>query len=170
MDRLTEEQRAIAWEVSWHPSFEGTAIINKDFTFHSVNPQFCAIVGASPAELIGKRFQDITPPPIKEIDENNAKLVMAGIIESYLLNKTYEFSSGSTVSVVLLVRGAYSAEKEFLFFVSKIMLDTEKQVSHTLNPEPQSLTDFVTSKSKAIAVIGTVIAATIAGVIKALGV
>ena len=62
MDGLTDEERVLAWGASWDPSFDGVAIVDKDFTFRSVNPQFCQIVGVSPAELIGKRFQDITPP------------------------------------------------------------------------------------------------------------
>lgn len=123
MDGLNDNDRVLAWRAIWNPSFSGIAIVNKDFTFRSANPQFCKMLGVTPAELIGQKFSDITPVSIRKLDENNARLVMQRVIESYILPKTYEFENGRKVKVVLLVRGAYSAKGEFLFFVSTIMLD-----------------------------------------------
>ena len=172
MDGLQDQERALAWEASWHPSFEGTAIVNEDFTFRSVNPQFCEVVGVSPAELIGKRFQDMTPPPVKQLDENNAKLVVRGVIDSYLLPKTYQFDNGKTVHVVLLVKGVYDENKKFLFFVSKIMLDYERQPksgSAARSQEPQGVIEFLSKNSKLLAAIGAVLTFVIAGTLKAAG-
>ena len=124
MDRLNDEERALAWKASWHPSFSGVAIVNKDFTFRSANPQFCKLLGVTPADLIGHRFQDITPPNIRELDEKNAQMVIDGYIDFYLLPKSYEFARGERVDVVLLVtRAPLSSEGDFQFFVSRIMLD-----------------------------------------------
>lgn len=123
MDRLTKEERARAWAASWHPSFVGMAIVNRDFTFRSVNPQFCKLLGVTPADLIGRRFQDITPPGVKELDEKNAEMVINGLIDFYLLPKRYEFSGGQKVDIILLVTGVFDENRNFLFFVSRIMLD-----------------------------------------------
>ncbi len=122
MDGLTDDERILAWIASWTPSFDGKAIVNPDFTFRSVNAQFCKILKVTPAELINKKFTDITPPPLRSLDQRNAELVKKNVIQSYLLPKTYEFQDGRKVDVTLLVNGVYDQEtKEFLFFVSTIM-------------------------------------------------
>lgn len=122
MDGLNETERALAWAASWHPSLVGTAIINENLTFRSVNPEFCDILGVTPAELIGNSFADITPQPVKALDLKNAELVKKGVIESYLLHKSYEFGSGRRVDFVLLVNGVYSKDGDFQFYVSRIIL------------------------------------------------
>ena len=177
MDKLTDEERILAWKASWHPSFAGTAIVNKDFTFRSVNPQFCKLLGVTPADLIGQRFQDITPPGIKELDERNAKLVMDGSIDFYLLPKKYEFHSGKEVDVVLLVtRAPLSHEGEFQFFVSRIMLDENGELlsAHTEETSdspisyPKSMNavvEFITIHGKWLMGIGTIIGAIIASLV-----
>jgi PAS domain S-box-containing protein len=124
VDGLKTEEQALAWAATWHPSFHGTAIVDKDFQFVSVNPQFCQIVGVTPAELIGKKFTDVTPVAIRELDAKNAELVMQGKITSYLLPKRYEFQSGVKVEIILLVVGVYATDGTFKFFVSRIMEQT----------------------------------------------
>jgi PAS domain S-box-containing protein len=120
----TEKERALAWAATWHPSFHGTAIVNRNFEFVSVNPQFCQIVGVTPAELMGKKFTDVTPATIRELDAKNAELVMQGKITSYLLPKRFEFQSGAKVEIILLVVGVYATDGTFEFFVSRIMEQT----------------------------------------------
>lgn len=171
MDRLTDEERVLAWKASWHPSFAGIAIVNEDFTFHSVNPQFCKLLEVSPAELIGQRFQDITPVGIKELDEKNAKLLMDGLIDFYLLPKKYQFSDGRIREVVLLVTRAPQADEgDFQFFVSRILLDEQgelvkihsKSSSHTLSQKSiSSAADFVMKYGKLLIAIGTMIGAAV---------
>lgn len=121
-DGLTDEERVLAWKASWNPSFVGTAIVNTDFTFRSVNDQWCEFFGVTAAEFIGKSFSDITPQPIRALDEANAKLLMEGKAISYMLPKCYELSDGRRQDFLLLVVGVYHQEsKDFLFFVSRIM-------------------------------------------------
>lgn len=129
MDNLTDEERALAWSASWHPSFDGKAIVNRDFTFRSANPQFCKLLGVTPAELVGNTFQDITPIGIRELDEKNARLLIDGKADFYVLPKKYQFAGGRTVSVVLLATRAPSSELgEFQFFLSRIMLDEDGEL------------------------------------------
>lgn len=146
-DKLTDEERILAWKASWHPSFDGVAIVNPDFTFRSVNPQFCELLGVTPAELIGQRFQDITPPSIRKLDLENAELVKKGVIDFYILPKKYQFSSGHEVEVVLLVTRAPPSEVgDFRFFVSRIMLDEKGALlkAHE-NVRSGSVIDYPTS-------------------------
>lgn len=178
MDGLNDDQRALAWASTWHPSFAGKAIVNADGTFRSVNNQFCELLGVSPGELIGKRFQDITPPGIREVDEMNAKLAMDGLIDSYMLPKKYLFASGRTVNVMLMVHAVRNASREFLFFVSQIVLDKQdgalamesrpESRSNSLPSFPDLAKDlmlFVKTYGKFFAAIGISLAAFVAAVL-----
>lgn len=143
MDGLTQDERALAWAASWHPSFAGIAIVNPDFSFRAVNPQFCEILGVSPGELIGSKFTDITPQPIRALDIKNAELVKGKIITSYLLPKVYEFQNGKKVNVVLLVSGVYQ-ENSLLFYVSRILkteMDSEN-ITTPLSATPKPIKFF----------------------------
>lgn len=170
MEGLSEHEKALAFAASWHPSFDGWAIVSKEFRFVYVNPQFCRIVGVSPAELIGEKFQDITPNPIKKLDEKNAQLVIDGVIPSYLLPKVYEFSSGKMVNVVLLVNGVYDKDGEFQFFLSRIMLDDEKlqlPLHASLQKKSEkSLLEFIKENGKVFVGIGGVVGGILIALLK----
>lgn len=178
MDQLTDEERILAWRASWHPSFSGMAIVNKDFTFRSANPQFCKLLGVTPADLIGQKFQDITPPNIRELDQKNSELVIDGLIDFYVLPKTYEFANGKKVDVVLLVtRAPLPSEGEFRFFVSRIMLDekggllsahTEKKsgLGTVYQTAMEKVAVFLAKNIKLMATLATALAALLIAFIK----
>lgn len=153
----TVEERALAWLAKWHPSLEGTAIINPDFTFRAVNPQFCKILGVTPAELINHSFSDVSPEPVKTLDMDNAKLVMHGVITTYTMNKQYEMKDGRRVSVILLVKGVYHPlTNDFLFFVSSILgLDEEKLEAQSLSQMPIGLLSSIDTKKTWWAIVLT---------------
>lgn len=161
MDGLSNEERAYAWLASWNPSFAGKAIVNPDFTFRAVNQQFCKIVGVTPAELVGNKFTDLTPEPLRTVDKNNALLVKKGIIQSYLLPKTYEFFNGHRANVTLLVNGVYHPEtKDFMFFVSTILERQEMKSLVVPSRMPTGLLDLIDAKKAwwvAVATLGTAI-------------
>lgn len=160
MDGLNDDERALAWVASWQPSFVGIAIVNPDFTFRSVNRQFCEIVGVTPAEIINNNFADMTPEPIKTLDIKNANLVKEGIIESYILPKTYEFTSGKRADVMLLTKGVYHPEtSEFLFFVSRIMGKEKHLTAKPLSQQPTGLLQWVDRKRVGVAITSAIVAA-----------
>lgn len=157
MDGLSsDKEKALAWEATWNPSFDGKAVVNLDYTFRSVNEQFSKICGVTPAELIGQSFADITPSPIKELDLKNAKLVAKGVIKSYLLPKRYQFSNGKEVHVILLVVGVYDKDGSFLFYVSRIVENpsVKGKASSSVSPSqmPEGLLEYLARNSK---IIGT---------------
>lgn len=168
-DELTDEERVLAWKSSWQPSFAGKAIVNKDFTFRSVNQQFCEILGVTPAVLLGSRFQDVTHPAMRRLDEENAVLVIEGKINSYMMNKTYQFENGKAVKVLLLVTRAPRDGGEFQFFVSRIMRDMSTGESATLCQKSIStLLEFIAKHGKLLVTIGTAMGAFVVAVLKAL--
>lgn len=126
MDGLTNEQRAKAWLASWHPSFTGKAIVNKEMRFTSVNQQFCDLLGMMPGDFLDHTFTDMTPEPQKTQDMMNAHLVVEGRSSGYLMEKQYIRADGTlTPKFMLLVVGVFDELGEFLFFVSRIILSTE---------------------------------------------
>jgi PAS domain S-box-containing protein len=155
-NKLTQQEKALAWKASWKTSFEGKAIVRQDFTFRAVNPQFCKIIGTTPGELLDRTFTDITPQPIKDLDIKNAELVIKRKIESYILPKTYELSSGKRVNVILLVNGVYHPiNKKFLFFVASIMSREESAPSRSQS-QTQIKSILLNSKIKLTLIAGGV--------------
>ena len=168
MDGLTDEERIIAWQAAWHYSFDGWAIVNPDFTFRSVNNQFCDILKITPAEVIGKKFQDVTSAPLREIDETNARMVQQGLIDHYALEKDYEFQSGKKTRVVLLVtRVPKSEEGSFLFYLSRILPEKPKNLpsQSTHQKATDSFMDFIIKNYKPLIAIGISVGGAIAMII-----
>lgn len=137
MNSLTEKEKAHAFEALFGASIVGLAIVNKDFTFRHTNEQFCAILGVTPAELIGLRFQDITSAKSQRVDEENSKLIMDGKISSYMMEKTYSFENGRSLEAVLVVaRVPMNTAEPFAFFLSQVVTNEEKS---KLVSTPQTL-------------------------------
>ena len=163
MDGLNDEERALAWKSAWQISLTGMALLTENFQFYRVNPQWVKVLEVPATEFYGKTFSDITPPDIRKADEMQAKLVVDGKINSYLMHKKYAFSNGKEKAVTLLVtRVPMDCEKPFLYFLSRIMLRTEtdaKTISaSSLNQTLiDVLTDFVMKYAKVMMMIGTVI-------------
>lgn len=156
MDGLNNDERILAWLASWSPSFDGKAIVNPDFSFRSVNHQFCKILGVTPAELVNQKWTDITPEPIRSLDQKNAELVKGNIIQSYLLPKTYEFPNGKRIDVTLLVNGVYHHQtREFLFFVSTIMERVSMNATAVPSQTSTGLLEWVDKKRTWWAIVST---------------
>lgn len=121
-DGLNNHQRAKFWMRRWNRTFVGKAVVNADFTFRSVNEQFCKIVGVTAGELIGRSFVDITPEPIRSLDAANARLVIDGKQDHYAMPKIYQpIPGGPKVYVALQVEGEYEEDGTFDCFEAEIM-------------------------------------------------
>lgn len=170
MDRLTHDERKLAWDSCWNTSFAGIAIIDavleegqEQLLFRSANPQFCKILGVSPAEIIGQDIRNVTPNPTRSVEFKNLSMIKDGLIESFMLKKMFEIPGKDSRYVVSIVRGALDSEAKFRFFVMQIMLDDEVVVSESNTPVPQSsgILDFIKNYQKIFVAIGTGIAACI---------
>lgn len=119
-----EDIRIKAWLYNewWEYSPVGRAKVNEKFEFEDVNEQLCIYLGVTKAELIGKKFTDITPEPIATIDAENARMIMEGKIDRYELPKIYKISKNAQPCYVLLkVLGARNEKGGFKFFDVKIL-------------------------------------------------
>jgi PAS domain S-box-containing protein len=177
MESLTNEQKRLAWEAGWHPSFDGIAIVNKDFTFRYVNPQWLELMGSNltPADFIGKSFVDITAPQDLKVDMKNANLLIKGKISSYVMRKQYKFLNGEQKDVILLVnRVPKNPTHPFQFFLSRIILNPDAE--NIIHSKQSSLMlmfatwgNIITKYSGLLISIGLIIGGAIVAVLKAVG-
>jgi PAS domain S-box-containing protein len=65
------------------------ALVNIDFGFEKVNPEFCNMMGYGEDELINLTFKDITHPEYLERDLFNISLLLKDEIPIYLTEKKY---------------------------------------------------------------------------------
>jgi diguanylate cyclase (GGDEF)-like protein/PAS domain S-box-containing protein len=94
------EQR---WRLTLDGAPSGIALVDLDGRFLRVNGELCRLVGFAEEELLTLRFHDITHP--EDLDEDVAlvRQVLAGDIDSYMLDKRYVHADGSIVWVRLTV-------------------------------------------------------------------
>lgn len=127
-DGLNNHQRAQLWLRRWDRTLVGKAVVNSDFTFRSVNQQFCKILGVTAAELVGMPFPDITPEPIKSLDVANSQLVIEGIQDHYTLPKIYQTSRVAPYTyAILMVEGIYHQDGSFDCFQTEILQISESE-------------------------------------------
>jgi PAS domain S-box-containing protein len=133
LQELDQSQQAHIAVIRHEYSLIGKAIVNADFTFRDPNEQLCQYLGVTKAELIGRRFGDITPSPLKEIDEANARLVREGKITCYNMPKIYQISLDSmpvyaNISVIGLHRNQkFDGFQIEIMRISEELFHTEKQ-------------------------------------------
>lgn len=102
----------------WVSATHSVAHVAKDGTFLDVNDAFCSLVGYTRAELLRKRFQDITDYTELLNDSESADSVVRGEIRSYGLDKAYRHKRGMLVRINLQVRRVpHSLELPFEHFV-----------------------------------------------------
>lgn len=106
-DRARHKAELDESETRFRATFEqaamGLALVAPDGSWLRVNGKLCAIVGYSPEELAGLRFQDITHPEHLDSDLIQMRRVLAGTIDSYSLEKRYLRKGGEPVWVNLTV-------------------------------------------------------------------
>lgn len=167
-DGLTERQRAVLWLKRWDRTLVGKCTVNPDFTFRTVNDQFCKILGVTMGELVGRSFADITPEPLRSLDIANAELVKKGVQQHYLLPKVYEPMPKKKIYVALLVEGVYDENRDFLFFESEIVKLSKEEydrmvvdvirshsisVPSTFTRQTSGLLSFLTKYGKGLAIV-----------------
>ena len=122
---LREAQKQIQIsEAKFRGAFEFSAIgmtmVSLEGKWLQVNREFCNIVGYTEAELIGRRFQDITAPEDLGTNEDLFSKATRGEIETYRLEKRYIHRNGSIVWANLNVAIIKDEDGEPLYCVSQI--------------------------------------------------
>ena len=141
MDGLeNDQQRVEAWKSCWKKSLVGMAIVSKTGEFLSVNDQWVRILGVPATEFYGNSFQDITPNEELHEDMEVSHLVYSGKIDSYVIDKSYNFKNGSQASVTLLVtRVPMDLNKPFICYLSRILRRKEAKDVVLTNPERSNI-------------------------------
>jgi two-component system, cell cycle sensor histidine kinase and response regulator CckA len=105
----------------------GTALVSPDFRFLRVNEAFCRITGYSAGEMASLDFPAITHPEDLAADVEQARRLLAGKIDQYVMEKRYIRKDGSIVWVRLHVRGIRDEGGRFLYFLPVVEDITERK-------------------------------------------
>ncbi|MGC9942826.1 MAG: PAS domain S-box protein [Verrucomicrobiota bacterium] len=121
------EQALLESEAQFRAAFEQAAVgmAQSDLEGHwlRVNNRFCSIIGYSKEELLNKTFRDITHPEDLAGGLNLMRLLLAGELETYTLEKRYFRKDRSIVAVnvtLSLVREASGKPRHFIGVVEDI--------------------------------------------------
>ncbi len=101
----------------------GVAQVAPDGRWLRVNQRLCQITGYAEEELLEKTFQDITHPDELDANLEQVRLLLAGEIETYSMEKRYLRKDGSTVWIdlsVSLVRGPSGEPNYFISIIEDI--------------------------------------------------
>lgn len=71
--------------------------------FRQINDKYCEIVGYSQEEMLHLTFKDITHPEDLELDRQQRRDLVAGVIPEFTVEKRYLHKNGSVVWVIVTV-------------------------------------------------------------------
>jgi PAS domain S-box-containing protein/diguanylate cyclase (GGDEF)-like protein len=124
-EALRESEERFAGAFEFAPI--GVALVSPDGRWLKVNRVLCDLVGYSEAELLSRKFQDITHPEDLEADLQNVRRLIAGEIHAYQMEKRYVHARGHLVSVLLNVSLVRDGQGQPLYFISQIQDITERK-------------------------------------------
>jgi PAS domain S-box-containing protein len=96
----------------------GIAEVAIDGRFAAVNDTFCQIAGYERAELLDRRFHDITHPDDLAADLKQAMRLVAGELQTYTMEKRYVRKDGVPVHVNLTVSAVRRHDGKFAHFIA----------------------------------------------------
>ena len=115
----------------------GAAMVSLDYRFLMVNEALCRITGYSAEELTSRSFVDITHPDDIDADVAQARLLEAGQIDHYDMDKRYLRADGSEVWIHLNARRICDAEGKVLYYLPMMEDITQRKHVETALLEKQ---------------------------------
>jgi PAS domain S-box-containing protein len=114
----------------------GMALVAPDGAWLRVNHSLCDITGYTEAELLQRTFQDITHPEDLDLDLEFVNQMLAGVLDSYQMEKRYIARNGGIVWVLLSVSLVRDEEARPRFFIAQIQdirerKENERQLSES---------------------------------------
>ena len=131
---LVSRYRA-AFELSAH----GQALLDLTGRFIEANASLCQILGYSKAELLSRRFLDITHPDDQADGLQAAADMRAGKLSQYRCEKRYLRPDGQTVWAQVTSHLARDTNEQPLYFVTVIEDITERKASEQALREREAL-------------------------------
>jgi diguanylate cyclase (GGDEF)-like protein/PAS domain S-box-containing protein len=107
----------------------GMGLVAPDGRWLRVNRTLTEITGYSEAELLERRFQDVTHPDDLDLDVTQATSLLADEIRSYRMEKRYVRPDGSSVWVMLSVSLVRDESGAPLYFVSQVEDISERKAA-----------------------------------------
>ena len=108
----------------------GMSIVTPQGQYVEANPAFCRIVGRTRDELMMMSWQELTHPDDLAIDEGLSEQVVAGVIDSYRIQKRYLRPDGSIAWVELSLSATRDEDGSVAYYLSQL-LDVTAQRSQT---------------------------------------
>jgi PAS domain S-box-containing protein len=106
-------------------------MVQPDFHFLKVNSSFSQLIGYTEMELRTLTFVDITHPEERARDVGQAKLLLAGEIDRYDVEKRYYHKNGAIVWAQVSVTMVRDSTRKPLFFLSIIKDISERKQAET---------------------------------------
>lgn len=131
--RLIEAEWRQALENLWSHSISGAAVIDSHGKFLAANPAFCSTVEYTEAELLSKRWQDITHPEDLHASEEMEKQLVNDQVFDYSIRKRYLTKTGRVVWVFIKVVRVQNDDQAYIFH----MKHTSEIPTWVVNPPPQ---------------------------------
>jgi len=148
--RLSEER----FRSTFEQAAVGIAHTATDGRFARINERFCSIVGYTREELLGRSFQQITHAEDLDVDLDKIRQVLAGVMQTYSLEKRYIRKDGSTVWVnltVSLVREP-SGKPEYFIAVAEDITN-RKEIEEELTLHREHLDELVEKRTTELAAV-----------------
>jgi len=98
----------------------GMALVSPQGQWIRVNKNICDLLGYTPQELMTKTFQEITHPDDLAEDMELVDKLLAGIVDSYQIEKRYIHKNGKVITTLLSVSLVRDNAGVPLHFVSQI--------------------------------------------------
>lgn len=105
----------------------GMALVALDGAWLRVNRALCEFTGYSAAEILQRKFQDITHPEDLAPDLDNVRRLLAGEIDTYQMEKRYFQKNGSVIWAMLSVSLMRDEKGQPQFFISQIQDITKRK-------------------------------------------
>ncbi len=114
--RVSEQRFRGAFETAAH----GIALVSTEGAWLAVNASICRMLGYTEAELLATDFQAITHPDDLESDLANVRAVLAGVIDTYQIEKRYFHKDGRIIWALLTVSLVTRSDGRPHYFVSQV--------------------------------------------------
>ena len=125
--RRESEERLAA---TYNAATVGIAETDEDGSFVRVNDTLCKITGYSEAELLSRRFRDVSHPEDVEQDISLYARQVAGELDNYSIQKRYLRRDGSEIHVDVFSSSVRDGEGRFRYGVRVVQDVTERRLAN----------------------------------------
>jgi PAS domain S-box-containing protein len=140
LTHTTAAERATA-QLVFDRAGVGLARVRLDGSWLEVNQAYCDILGYPPAELLGRRFQDLTHPDDLEEDLEHTRRLIRGAVGSYALEKRYIRKNGEPVWVELVKTLARTPDGEPSYMIASAIDISSRKAAEHARDEARALVD-----------------------------